>query len=168
MTVPHPSTPPQPQPGYVQLTPGAAPVPAGPAAPPRSVRSGGMGAIALVLALVALVGATLLSAITAVTAAADAMRRAVEVSPEGLENLTDAQLLGLLTPVRDLVLWAEIGFWAGTVLGLAALTLGIVAIVTRRGRGRGIAAVCVAAAAPIVYSTVVGLAIVAAIAVGAA
>ncbi len=71
-------------------------------------------------------------------------------------------MLALLSPVRGLVLWAEIGFWAGTVLGLWALVQGIVAIATRRGRGQGIAAVIVAAAGPILY----GVAVTAAVIVG--
>ena len=39
------------------------------------------------------------------------MRHAVGISPEGLESFTEEQLLALLSPVRDLVLWAEIGYW---------------------------------------------------------
>ena len=67
------------------------------------------------------------------------MRHAVGISPEGLESFTEEQLLALLSPVRDLVLWAEIGFWAGTVLGIWALIQGIVAIATRRGQaGTGV------------------------------
>ena len=55
------------------------------------------------------------------------MRHAIGLSPEGLENLSEDQLLALLSPVRGLVLWAEIGYWTGTVLGLTALGLRIAA-----------------------------------------
>jgi len=166
-TPPH-DLPPTPG-GYTQPTPGAAPVPVGPAGTagtaaartPAPARPGTLGALSLALSLVAVVGATLLSAITGFAAAEGAMRNAVALSPAGLENLTEQQLLALLAPVRGLVLWAEIGFWAGTLLGVAALALGIVAIATRRGRGAGIAGVAIAAAAPFLYSTAVGLAIVA-------
>jgi len=137
--------------------------------PPASpTHPGTLGALSLALALCALVGATLLSAITGFAAAEGAMRHAIVVSPSGLENLTESQLLALLTPVRGLVLWAEIGFWAGTLLGVASLALGIVAIVTRRGRGPGIAGVVIAAVAPFLYGAAVGLAIVTGISVGAA
>ena len=53
--------------------------------------------------------------------------------------------------MRDQVLWAEVSFWAGTALGVFALVAGIIAIVKRRGRGPGIAAVIVAVIAPGIY-----------------
>jgi hypothetical protein len=61
----------------------------------------------------------------------------------------------ILTPVRDWVLLGEVSFWVGTALGVSALVLGVVAIVTARGRGAGIAAVIVAALGPIVFGAVV-------------
>ncbi len=116
---------------------------------------------------VAAVGATALSATTGFAAAAGAMADAVEVSPEGLENLSNAQLLALLSPVRGLVLWAEIGFWAGTALGIWALAQGIVAIATKRGGGAGIAAVVLAALGPVVFGVAVGAAVLGGVAAGA-
>ncbi|QOC29143.1 hypothetical protein IC744_01500 [Microbacterium hominis] len=104
----------------------------------------------------------MLSTVTAFAAASGAVAHAGVSSTAALENLSDDQVLALLSPVRGLVLWAEIGFWAGTVLGLWALVQGIVAITTRRGRGQGIAAVIVAAAGPILY----GVAVTAAVIVG--
>lgn len=136
-------------------------------APPQTPeRSRTLGVVSLVLAIAAVVGSIALSAITGFAAASGAMHHAVGMSPDGLENLTEQQLLALLSPVRGLVLWAEIGWWAGTVLGIAALALGITAIATRRGRGFGIAAVVVAAAGPIVYALVVGVFVIAGIAAG--
>ncbi|WP_454118557.1 hypothetical protein [Microbacterium lacticum] len=137
-------------------------------APPQTPeRSRTLGVVSLVLAIAAVVGSIALSAITGFAAASGAMHHAVGMSPDGLENLTEQQLLALLSPVRGLVLWAEIGWWAGTVLGIAALALGITAIATRRGRGLGIAAVVIAAAGPIVYALVVGVFVIAGIAAGA-
>lgn len=171
--------------GFTQPSPGAAPVPIGayapvppapyptagyPAAatrPPAPVRPRTLGVTALVAAIAAVVVSIALSATTGFAAASGAMHHAAGISPEGLEHLTEQQLLQLLSPVRGLVLWAEIGYWTGTVLGLAALALGITAIATRRGRGFGIAAVATAAAGPIVYALVVGAFIVAGIAAGA-
>lgn len=120
--------------------------------PPRSPV---LGVVALALSIAAAGGATILSAITGFFAAEGAMRRAVGISPQGLENFAPDQLFGLLSPVRDLVLWAEIGLWAGTVLGVWALAQGIVAVASRRGRGQGIAAIVIAALGPIVYFLVV-------------
>lgn len=152
--------------GYVQTAPGAPPVPV--AAPaPRPSGSPRLGVVALVIALVAVVGGGMLSATTGFAAAADAMARAVVRSPSGLENLTGDELLALLSPVRGLVLWAEIGFWAATVLGVWALVQGIVAIATRRGRGAGIAAVILAAAGPVLFAVIVGSAVLAGMAAGA-
>lgn len=61
--------------------------------------------------------------------------------------------LAILAPVRGLVLFAEITFWTGTVLGIGALIQGIVAAVKARGRGWAIAAIVIAALGPIVYGT---------------
>lgn len=176
MTENPPPPPAPPQWGYVQPAPGAPPVfaapPVGygathPSAEPPAAAPATLGASALGVALLAVVGATLLSTITGFAAAEGAMRHAIGVSPEGLENLTDTQLLALLSPVRTLVLWAEIGFWAGTVLGIWALIQGIVAIATRRGRGQGIAAVVIAALGPLAYGVAVGIAVTLGVATGA-
>ena len=172
--------------GYVQTVPGAPPVaygvppmpygaPQGAAgyAPPPAPRPAApagsrlLGILALVLAGVGVFGATLLSAATGFAASAGAARHAIGLSPDQLDTLSQGQLLSLLSPVRDLVLWAEIGFWTGTALGVAALVMGIIAIVTRRGRGFGIAAVIVAAVGPVIYGTIVAFAALAGMGAGA-
>ncbi|MBN9175896.1 MAG: hypothetical protein J0I43_00785 [Microbacterium sp.] len=163
----------------MQTTPGAPPVSYGvpqigaaygPPPAARPVTPAGnrtLGILALVLAGVGVLGATLLSASTGFAAAAGAARHAVGLSPDQLDTLSQGQLLSLLSPVRGLVLWAEIGFWAGTILGVAALVMGIIAIVTRRGRGLGVAAVIVAAVGPVVYGVIVGVAALAGMGAGA-
>ncbi|GAA1650299.1 hypothetical protein [Microbacterium flavum] len=173
-----PSAPQVPPTGWVQTSPGAPPVPNGQpwvygapfgsAPAPLPPRPRTLGLVALVVAIVAVVFAVVLSGATGFAAAEGAMRHAIGVSPSGLEHLSEQELLALLSPVRSLVLWAEIGYWTGTVLGLTALGLGIAAIVTRRGRGQGIAAVIIAAVGPLVFAVVVGLVVVAGIAAGAA
>jgi len=150
-------------------TPRAYPVfPAPMAAPDVRERSSRLGSLALVIAVLAVAGASILSAVTAFPAAVGAMTDALALSPEGLENLANAQLLGVLSPVRGLVLWAEIGFWAGTALGIWALVQGIVAIASRRGRGPGIAAVLLAALGPVLFAVIVGVAVITGIGTGAA
>lgn len=134
---------------------------------PTSSRSPRLGVVALTLALLAVIGGTIVSATTAFAAAMGAMTRAVEVSPSGLEDLSSDQLLALLSPVRGLVLWAEIGFWAATVIGIWALVQGIVAIWARRGPGPGIGAVVVAALGPVLYFLIVGTATISGVAAGA-
>lgn len=132
--------------------------------PPRSA---GLGIVALIVAIAAIIISTLLSAVTGFAATSGAMHHAVGISPEGLENLSNEQLLALLTPVRGLVLWTEIGFWLGTALGVWALIQGIVPIATARGRGAGIAATIVAATAPIFWWVAVIVAALAGVLAGA-
>lgn len=156
-------------PAYVQTTPGAPPHGYAPSFPPPAAPTDSrmLGLVALALGIAAVVVATAVSGIAGTMAAAGAMQHAIGISPEGLENMSGDQLLTLLTPVRGLALVTEIGYWFGTVLGLASLVLGIVAIATRRGRGQGIAAVIVAAVGPVVYAIVVGALLVAGIGAGA-
>jgi len=136
-------------------------------ATPRPAAGAALGTVALIVAIVAVAVSSILSAITGFAAAEGAIAHSAISSPGGLEGLSDDQALALLSPVRGLVLWAEIGFWTGTVLGLWALIQGIVAIATRRGRGRGIAAIILAAVGPIVYGVAVTIAVIVGIAVAA-
>lgn len=150
MSIPeHPpvSSPPVPQPP----APGSY---AAPYVPPQDTRyahflqaparpaSPALGRVALILALVATVGASVALAIALGAIGAGIGPRLQGISPTtGLE---------ILTPVRDWVLLAEIAAWGGTALGLWALVQGIVAVVKRRGRGAGIAAIVIAALGPFV------------------
>jgi uncharacterized membrane protein len=67
--------------------------------------------------------------------------------------------LAFLAPARDQVLWAEISLWTGSILGIAAIVLGIIAIVRKRGRGKGIAAVVIAVVAPAICFVVLIIAL---------
>ncbi|PCE15959.1 hypothetical protein AUC47_10615 [Microbacterium sp. SZ1] len=78
--------------------------------------------------------------------------------PSGLDT-TDPDFLSLLSPARDQVLWAEISFWTGTILGIAAIVIGIIAIRRNQGRGAGIAALVVAVIGPIIFWVVLLFAI---------
>lgn len=62
------------------------------------------------------------------------------------------------------MLWAELSFWFGTVLGIAAIVVGIIAIAKKKGRGAGIAALIVAVLAAVIFFIV----LVAALAAGGA
>jgi hypothetical protein len=140
-----------PPPGYAPpvgyaVAPGAA-APAYGSPPAR--RSSALGVVALVLALVATVGASILGAIASYRIGLGAGR---EITARTFDTDFD---WSILTPVRDWVLLGEVSFWVGTALGVWALVQGIVAIVTARGRGAGIAAVIVAALGPIVFGAVV-------------
>jgi hypothetical protein len=57
---------------------------------------------------------------------------------------TSTDDLRVLAPVRDQVLWAELSFWLGTIVGIAAIVIGIIAIAKRRGRGTGVAGLIIA------------------------
>ncbi|HKP08518.1 MAG TPA: hypothetical protein VJU58_14790, partial [Microbacterium sp.] len=119
------------------------------ASPAPAKRSGVLGLTALVLALVATVGASLVGAIASFNIGVGAGREVVS------RPFTGDFDWGVLAPVRDWVLLGEVSFWAGTVLGVWALVQGIVAIITARGRGAGIAAVIIAALGPIAFGAVV-------------
>ena len=112
-------------------------------------RSSALGVIALALALVATIGASLVAAIASFNIGLGAGR---EISSRPFTGDFD---WGVLAPVRDWVLLGEVSFWVGTALGVWALIQGIVAVVTARGRGAGIAAVVVAALGPIAFGAVV-------------
>ena len=116
---------------------------------PPARRSSVLGVIALGLALVATVGAGIMGAIASYQIGLGAGR---EITARTFDADFD---WSILTPVRDWVLLGEVSFWVGTALGVWALVQGIVAIVTARGRGAGIAAVIVAALGPIVFGAVV-------------
>lgn len=83
----------------------------------------------------------------------------------GLETLSPGTVdWRVLSPVRDIVLVGEIAFWTGTVLGIAALVLGIVATVLGAGRGAGIAAIVVSALGPLVFGGLVAIGLLAGLA----
>ena len=112
-------------------------------------RSSAVGVLALALALVATVGASVFAAIASFNIGLGAGR---EISSRPFTGEFD---WGVLAPVRDWVLLGEVSFWVGTVIGVWALIQGIVAVVTARGRGAGIAAVVIAALGPIAFGAVV-------------
>ena len=144
-------------PGAYQVPVGGYAAPAGSyTAPDTMVRpSGLLGTISLVLALLAAVVTPIIAGIAAFEIG--------RVLPQGVTTTTTEDL-SVLSPARDQVLWAELSFWIGTILGIAAIVLGIIAIAKRRGRGIGIAAVVVAVLGAVIFFTV----LVAALAAGGA
>lgn len=147
---------------YAQQTPQAAPpgayqVPVGgysspggaytvPDTTPRS--SGITGVLALVFGLIAALVAPILAGVFGFEIGARL--------PEGIDS-SDPNLLRLLSPARDQVLWAEIAFWAGTVFGIAAIVLGIIAIRKKSRRALGIVGLVVAVLAPFFFWTALGV-----------
>lgn len=107
-----------------------------------------LGTLALVSALVAAIVMPLIAGANALAIG--------EALPTTTASTYD---LRMLSPVRDQVLWAEVSFWAGTVLGIAAIVLGIIAVAKRRGRGAGIAAIVVAVLGVVFFFTVLIIAL---------
>jgi len=138
---------PQPYPGQPQFVAPGAPRPQVPYAAPLPERrpDGTLGVVALIDGVIALVGASIAVSIAAYQIGHGAGRQLAA------RALTADFDWSILAPVRDWVLLGEISFWVGTVFGLWALAQGIVAIVTGRGRGAGIAAVALAVAGPIAF-----------------
>jgi len=120
----------------------AAPSGAYQAPPTEQKRSGLLGILALVFAIIAAV-------VTPIIAGAAGFEIGHRI-PGGLDT-TDPDFLSILSPARDQVLWAEIAFWTGTILGIAAIVIGIVGIRKKQGRGAGIAALVVAVLGPIFF-----------------
>lgn len=156
------------KPGYLAAPPGAFHVPVGgydapagaystPDATPRP--SGLLGMLALMLALVAAVVPAVIAGISAIEIG--------RVLPQGITTTT-ADDLGILSLARDQVLWAELAFWFGTVIGIAAIVLGIVAIAKKRGRSTGVAAIIVAVLAAAIFFIILVAALVAGSAAGLA
>lgn len=127
--------PPAPQapPGAYQVPVGGFATPVGGyAVPPAAAPTSGMlGILALTFALLAAVAAPILAGVFGFQIGSRI--------PSGIDT-TDPNLLSVLSPARDQVLWAEISFWAGTVLGLAGIVVGIIAIVKKQRRALGVIA----------------------------
>ncbi|WP_241160455.1 hypothetical protein [Microbacterium sp. Y-01] len=141
---------PAPPPGAYQVPVGGYTAPAGSyGVPETSARpSGFLGMLALSLALVA-------ALITPIIAGINAFEIG-RLVPQGLS--AGSGDLSALSPARDQVLWTELSFWTGTVLGIAAIVIGILAIRRRQGRGAGIAAIVVAAVAALLFVVVLVIA----------
>lgn len=113
-------------------------------------KSGLLGLLALIFAIVAAV----VTPIVAGIAGFEIGRRI----PGGLDT-TDPDFLSILSPARDQVLWAELSFWTGTILGIAAIVIGILAIRKKQARGAGIGALVVAVLGPIIFWVVLFVAV---------
>lgn len=125
--------------------------PAGAYAVPETTprRSGLMGMLALISALVAAIVMPIVAGINAFAIG--------RVIPPSMTTYSDD--LRIFAPVRDQVLWTELSFWAGTILGIAAIVLGIIAIRKKQGRGAGIAALVVAVLGAVIFSIVLVIAL---------
>lgn len=140
-----PVAPPAAPPGAYAVPVGGYQAPVGgysvpPTAPPASRT---MGALALIAALIA-------ALIMPVVGSIFAYRIGV-AAPDLDPFSSTAADLSILSPVRTEVLWAEVSFWAGTVLGILGMVFGIIATVKRRGRGMGIGAIIASGVGPGVY-----------------
>lgn len=134
-------------PGAYQVPVGGYAAPAGAYAVPETTprASGFLGLLALILSLVAAV----VTPIVVGVAGFEIGRRI----PQGITTTND-DVLSVLSPARDQVLWAELSFWTGTLLGVAAIVMGIIAIRKKQGRGAGIGALVVAVLAPAIFFVV--------------
>ncbi|WP_363554699.1 hypothetical protein [Microbacterium sp. LWO12-1.2] len=149
-------------PGAYQVPVGGYAQPAGgyvvPDTAPR--KSGLLGVLSLLFSLVAAV----VTPIVVGVASYEIGRRI----PEAATRVDDFDSLAWLSPARDQVLWAELSFWTGTILGIVAIVIGILAIVRKQGRGQGIAALIISAVGPVIFFLVVLVALTLGGAAGAA
>lgn len=70
--------------------------------------------------------------------------------PSGIDT-NDPSWIQALSPAREQVLWAEVSFWTGTVLGIAAIVFGILSIRRKTRRALGIIGLVLAVLGPVVY-----------------
>lgn len=146
--------PPAPQ---YQAPPGAYPAPVGgyaapaggyqPSEAPSSPRSSALGIIAFALSVVAAVVATIIAG-----AAGYQIGFELPTVAQQIDGTTSD--LSFLAPVREQVLMGEISFWVGTLAGITAIVLGIMAIVKRAGRAWGITALILGVLGPVIFFTV--------------
>ncbi|WP_345803205.1 hypothetical protein AAIB33_09045 [Microbacterium sp. AZCO] len=149
-----------PPPGYPARPPQSLAQPAFGGPLPTPARRGTLGVVALVLGILAAVGAAVVVSIAAFQIG---LGTGKELANRPLSSDFD---WSVLSPVRDWVLLGEVAFWTGTVLGLWALAQGVVAIVSARGRGFGIAAVAVAVFGPVLFVIAVNVFLTAGFAAG--
>lgn len=123
------------------------------APPPAARRGRPLGTWALLLSLIAGVLASAVAGFVAFRIARGAGPGLQGASPSTID-------VRVLSPVRDLVLVGEITFWTATVVGIAAVVTGIIAVVRGSGRGAGIAAIVVGAIGPVIFALFVALAVV--------
>lgn len=152
----YPAAPYQAPPGAYQVPVGGYATPSGPYAAPEAAprKSGLLGVIALILSVVA----ALVTPIVAGIAGYEIGRRIPEAITR-VNTSAGSDSLAFLSPARDQVLWAELSFWAGTILGIAAIVIGILAIVRKQGRGQGIAALIVSVVGPILFFVILVIAL---------
>ncbi|MGF3056717.1 hypothetical protein [Microbacterium sp. YY-01] len=79
------------------------------------------------------------------------------MSPGATQYLENDDLTPLI-PVRGDVLFVELLFWGGTLLGIAAIVMGIIAIAKKKGRGFGIFAIILALLGAVAFWLIVVLA----------
>ena len=153
------SVPPVPQAPAYQSPPGAytAPVggysaPAGPYQAPAAPVSGSpaLGVIAFVLSVIAGVVAPIIGGISGYQ---------VGFGLPTVMSYVDSTTadLSVFSPVRDQILVGEIGFWTGTLAGITAIVLGIIAIAKRRGRVWGIVSLILAGLGPVLFFLVLSI-----------
>lgn len=147
-----------PAPTY-QAPPGAYPAPVGgysapggayQAPAPAQPKSSALGIVAFALSIVAAIVASIIGG-----AAAYQIGYKLPTAVDQVGNSTND--LSFLAPVRDQVLMGEISFWLGTLTGIAAIVLAIMAIVKRAGRAWGITALILGVIGPLIFFTVVGV-----------
>lgn len=122
------------------------------APPPPSKKRRPLGAFALVAGILSMVLAPAVAGFAAFRVGRGA---GAQIVAQGGRNLD----LRVLSPVRDLVLVVEVAFWSGTVLGISALVVGIIATARNSGRPMGIVAIVMAALGPFIFAALVALAL---------
>lgn len=116
-----------------------------------------LGVVALIAGLIATVGSTLVAAFTGGPAARAIVEYQDQYGPLDSSSISDIDL-SYFSDVRTSVLGLEISLWLGTIAGILAIVLGIVAIAQRKGRPLGIVALILGIIGPMVWAVGVAIA----------
>lgn len=127
---------------------------------PAQPKSAALGVISFVLSIVAAVVSSIIVGI-----AGYQVGHGLPTIMNDIDSATSD--LSFLSPVRDQVLMGEIAFWVGTLAGIAAIVLGIMAIAKRQGRVWGIIALILAVIGPVLFLVVLGITLTAGAGAGA-
>ncbi|MGO2745253.1 hypothetical protein [Microbacterium sp.] len=125
-----------------------APQPGGPQ--PTAPKSAVLGVIAFVCSIVAAIVMPIIAGVAGYQIGFRLPSIANEID-------SAASDLAALSPVRDQVLMGEIGFWVGTLAGIAAIVLGIMAIAKRQGRVWGVIALILGVIGPMIFFIVLSI-----------
>lgn len=110
-----------------------------------------LGVVALIFGLIASFGSALMAFLTGGPAVKRFGEYVTQYGPIEDPDLEDIDL-SFFAPVRDSILWAEVSMWIGSIAGITAIVIGIIAIAQRKGRALGVFALILGILGPFIWA----------------